>query len=477
MANGNGNGSGGSLGQYYSPITNQLYPMASDNTTNPLMPPTYAGDPEAAGAAQASSMMAPAVKSYLSDVFSGRMFERGMERYFGQPTPDSSQPLSQQANLTMDSPAVNMALSFGPGIIAGPRAATAELTGGGITALENAQRMETGAYPYNRPLNRDTIFGNTGWYRGVDDQWRFIIPDYNARLDQNAFDELTYQTPAGGHRVAYMVPPQGMRLGDLLEHDDLYQAYPWMADINVKPTPLDQMHEINGSYNHSTNTMLISPREASDFGQVKSTILHEAQHAVQSVEGFARGGSPDEFLPPTFNQDFLDLSRERGNIRDEIKGAGFDPNEVEEEHGFFGYGPNPYKSGYSAGLDPDILSRYESAANRWQDFRNLQLAAHRNYHNLAGEVESRVTQAMDLLGRWDQPPWRTGEISYRYSGGPAVTQYTPEAQQVVKFDRPGMPVKPQPGPIPGVPDLPEGYGYEPMPEGFDPFGERPGGGQ
>lgn len=479
MANGNGNDLVGSLGQqYYSPMTDRTYPMASGSTTNPLMP-AYAGDPEAAGAAQVSSLMAPAVRSYLNDVFSGRMFERGMERYFGQPTPDPSQPLSQQANLTMDSPAVNIGLSVGPGIIAGPKALTAELRGATNEpwTLEQAQKMEAGTYPYNQPLDRDEIFQRSGWFRGVDDQWKYIIPDKGAQLNTSALKEINYTNPGGLYRTAYTVPAQGVKLGDLLQHDDLYAAYPWLADVNVRPLTDRLGSGINGAYLHDTNTMLLSPKELDDLDMMKSTILHESQHAVQSVEGFASGGSAKSFLPATFDDDFLANARERSNVESEIKAAGYKPDMVAAEHGLYPYmqpelNTGYVSSGYSSGLDPDILSRYKSVMGRRAAFADLQNAARVSYHNLAGEVEARSTQAMDLLQRWDLPPWQAGELGYDRYMKPTTVPYTPESQQLVRFRHSGS-IQPE---IPeGLPTPPDGWGYTPV--DHDPFAPTQGQGQ
>jgi len=78
-------------------------------------------------------------------------------------------------------------------------------------------------------------------------------------------------------------------LKDILDHDELYKNYPNLRDVRVT---LDSTRAPgSGSYNPTTNTITIS---GNPFIQ-KDLFLHEIQHAIQEVEGFARGGNPDLF--------------------------------------------------------------------------------------------------------------------------------------------------------------------------------------
>jgi len=64
------------------------------------------------------------------------------------------------------------------GIVAGRKAATANLN-----KLDEAVKMA------ERGLGRDEIYKSTGWWKGVDDKWRFEIPDDAASLSKVKFDE------------------------------------------------------------------------------------------------------------------------------------------------------------------------------------------------------------------------------------------------------------------------------------------------
>ena len=81
------------------------------------------------------------------------------------------------------------------------------------------------------------------------------------------------------------------RLGDLLKHDKLFKNYPELkSQIVVLNAQFDDANTL-GEYNPKTGTHKIS-EQISDPDAIRSTLLHEIQHAVQSREGFAPGTSP-----------------------------------------------------------------------------------------------------------------------------------------------------------------------------------------
>lgn len=94
-------------------------------------------------------------------------------------------------------------------------------------------------------------------------------------------------------------------LRDILDHDELYKNYPNLRDVRVT---LDSTRSPgSGSFSPSTNTITIS---GNPFAQ-KDLFLHEIQHAIQEVEGFAKGGSPDLFK--------VDLNKRNNEIVRRIK--------------------------------------------------------------------------------------------------------------------------------------------------------------
>ena len=77
------------------------------------------------------------------------------------------------------------------------------------------------------------------------------------------------------------------QLGHVLNHPELYKEYPELRQIRttVRVDPLGDVHK--GSFSSEG----IYAQGADDY-ELKKTLLHEIQHAIQEKEGFARGGNP-----------------------------------------------------------------------------------------------------------------------------------------------------------------------------------------
>ena len=111
----------------------------------------------------------------------------------------------------------------------------------------------------------------TGWERGADGKWRYEIGD--GKLKE------------GWKEKAIRV--EGASLSDVLDNEELFNAYPQLRSISVSVESLDE-----GTYGeYRNNTQMIALSDKLVFG-VDGVLSHEVQHAIQYIEGFAKGGSP-----------------------------------------------------------------------------------------------------------------------------------------------------------------------------------------
>ena len=78
-----------------------------------------------------------------------------------------------------------------------------------------------------------------------------------------------------------------MTLGDLLDHEKLYAAYPSIKNVRVEFRDLGDT--IRGSYSEALDEILLSDKLW--LSEVKEILLHEIQHYIQDVEGFAQGSN------------------------------------------------------------------------------------------------------------------------------------------------------------------------------------------
>jgi len=109
-------------------------------------------------------------------------------------------------------------------------------------------------------LTRD---GGGAWVREINDRGAKPRPDGDARGET------------------------GGRLADYLEHPELYEAVPGIADINVKLGMLPESEK--GKY--SSKKRMLHFAEDTFENKSMSDIMHEVQHAVQNEQKLAAGGS------------------------------------------------------------------------------------------------------------------------------------------------------------------------------------------
>ncbi len=80
-------------------------------------------------------------------------------------------------------------------------------------------------------------------------------------------------------------------LSDILKHEELFEKYPQLKDTKVT---LKEMKEgSNGYFDRNTNEIVLNANMSKD--EIKSSLLHELQHAIQNKEGWATGGSAQQF--------------------------------------------------------------------------------------------------------------------------------------------------------------------------------------
>lgn len=174
-------------------------------------------------------------------------------------------------------------------------------------------QLQTAKELDSKSVNPEEIRKQTGWFKGMDGKWRFEIDDSQAKMIDLAgietdigkqvssimskarkvkdVSEKTKLTDQADTLISELSQKKAPFLGKVLDHPQLYQAYPWMRDIKVV---FSQMPEgTNGGYDSAINTIEIN--QSLNPEQKKKTIMHEVQHVLQEQENFARGGNPNQF--------------------------------------------------------------------------------------------------------------------------------------------------------------------------------------
>ncbi len=122
----------------------------------------------------------------------------------------------------------------------------------------------------------------TGWHKGADGGWRYEIDDSRFQFKSNEMFETMKETR------------KALPVREVFYHPDLFKAYPELADIKVKIQSdfWDFGRRQQGWFEPATNNLVITPYAQNP----RKTAIHELQHAVQEIEGFARGGDQRQAL-------------------------------------------------------------------------------------------------------------------------------------------------------------------------------------
>lgn len=184
-------------------------------------------------------------------------------------------------------------------------------------ALRRAEALEKSG------TDNETIRQETGWYRGMDGQWRFEIDDSGAAFSRSGEAQysadnadyahytqlmnrmLTGELTEAEHaellgldkkngstkkELARRIDEGNATLRDIMQHNALFEAYPEIAETKVKFA--DMPSGTAGSYNRETNTITLDAKLKYDANEALDALMHEVQHRVQAAEGFASGTNP-----------------------------------------------------------------------------------------------------------------------------------------------------------------------------------------
>lgn len=171
---------------------------------------------------------------------------------------------------------------------------------GVLSAEANINKLETAKKMLAQGTHPESVRRSTGWFKGVDGQWRYEINDSDATLLNDGLEGQNFgdlwavlekeKMDKGLLSAEDIKEGTAIKLSDLLDHPALFAAYPGLRDMVVKP-----QLEIGGAYNRATNRVSIgaSIKDGARLNPatIFSILMHEVQHAIQTIEGFARGGN------------------------------------------------------------------------------------------------------------------------------------------------------------------------------------------
>ena len=123
----------------------------------------------------------------------------------------------------------------------------------------------------NNGIDNENIRKATNWFQDKNGDWKFEITDKDMSLNPKIKLEAgkTYE------------------LGDILNHDLLFEAYPELKKYKVEI----RERKANGSFNRENKNIVINTKLLNNTKAFEGTLIHEIQHAIQNIEGFEGGTS------------------------------------------------------------------------------------------------------------------------------------------------------------------------------------------
>lgn len=212
--------------------------------------------------------------------------------------------------------------------------------------------------------------------KGYDDLDPNLHPEFSSLADRMRRKEISDEG-ADIKKLPEMGNPTTLK--DILKHPSLYKMYPDLKNINVTEHTSKDMNGYYAPHGYWGGEPKISLNldKVKGNDNVKSTLLHEVQHAIQNKEDFAQGGTSEEFTRGYLNQ-LKDISDQISAINENLKHT---------------QGTEKYN---------ELLDMRSELAKEYQRLHGASgigpyEKGNRDYKNLAGEVEARDTQArMDM---------------------------------------------------------------------------------
>ena len=288
----------------------------------------------------------------------------------------------------------------------------------------------------------------TGWERGADGKWRYEMPDIkqidmvgNLQYIKNHPDYARYVELVGkknrhdfGLSTLDLTEKEQKDLSKLSKkYDDfagrkmdnnyslrafvdapeLFEAYHELADVKLNFVD-DENDDAGGWFTPSDNAITINKDKIVLHGDYKSILAHEIQHIIQYIEGFAKGGTPEqverdfnaakaEWKARSYAFELEEKAKEMGGeynqsavekaLIQEYKDMDmpeFIPDKETRIKGF-----NYFARGYADRSMDDAIKRF-----RLDRFQRTDFDSYQEYRKLAGEVESRNVEKR--LGMTDE---------------------------------------------------------------------------
>ena len=249
------------------------------------------------------------------------------------------------------------------------------------TSLATAKQLDADG------KNSEEIRQKTGWHKGYDGKWRFEIDDSMAKLVENPPLKLKGDNDVGYYRTA--------KLGDVLEHSKLFEAYPQLKDVTVIIQETEPGVE-GISFNESKQIVLsqkLFERTTEEFKKLQES----KQEEIKRIEQTKEYNEYNKY----YQMDFSSVENPAQWLKEEKAARDkFFNSELGKRYYQLQWGKtNVQKTelGWSDKALSVLMHEVQHQIQKIEEFASGSNGKNKGYYNTAGEVEARdVQQRLNL---------------------------------------------------------------------------------
>jgi hypothetical protein len=311
----------------------------------------------------------------------------------------------------------------------------------------NYNALQEAIFAEKEGYDPETIRQETGWFRGMDDEWRFEIAE-NLSVKPEVWDRLVDNNALT------------VKLPELIEAPELFEAYPELENVNVSADVLSESGITRGEMSRIGGEYYIALKNTMAPGGASQYLIHEIQHVIQSYEGFSGGTNPETYGNGVWVEPSADALAAANAELDEMESSA--DNEVRSLMRRYRSAFLEERTALRNEYSDEVLNRISDAADAAYDalkaeigteevtrYWNALAAASPTfesptgiYMNTAGEIEARDAanrRGMTAEERRKTPPdVRRSGVFFAEGGGAAFSINPDFYQQFDQWDKRSM---------------------------------------
>lgn len=313
----------------------------------------------------------------------------------------------------------------------------------------NLQDLAAARAMEDQGASSEEIRQGTGWYKGYDGKWRFEISDADMKMHlrgdarfrqdhpayaryQELMDKLlmlgetsmTDEEQSELQRLDRMWGRELSRLGEIvdsgnatldmiLDHPALFEAYPQLKDMRVKFSDMEP--GTNGYFDG--NQIALNSELKKSTSKLMDTLVHEIQHAVQQIEGFARGSNQSywQYKQSLEQKGLQELKNQKMQLAEEMDNLNELIRKIRQDIGFNRHlfdATMEFAEDVQAGRFPDRGEAYEQ--RKKEVLQGVMAWAHEASPELQ-QAEERIEDCLNEMDMIDAQIQKASPLSRKSS--------------------------------------------------------------